>query len=124
MTIQKDLAWVLHKKLNLKKMQNAASFFIGKNNLNAFRSSDCQSKTTIKNIDKVEVTKNNEQIQINVDAKSFLQSQVRIMVGTLVNVGEGKINPEDLKFIIKKAKRENAGPTAPAEGLYLLRVTY
>ncbi len=124
LTIEKDLAWVLHKKLNLEKIKDAANFFIGKNNLNAFRSSHCQSKTTIKNIDKIEIIKKNEQIEINVQAKSFLHSQVRIMVGTLINVGEGKISPEYIKFIIKEAKRENAGPTAPAAGLYLLKVIY
>ena len=124
LTIERDLAWALSKKLNIKKMQNAANFFIGKHNLNAFRSSHCQSKTTIKNIDQVKIIKEDDEIKINVQAKSFLHSQVRIMVGTLVNVGEGKIEPEEIEIIIKKAKRENAGPTAPAAGLYLLNVMY
>ena len=98
--------------------------FIGKNNLNAFRSAHCQSKTAIKNIDQIKIKKINDKIEIYIKAKSFLHSQVRIMVGTLIQVGEGKMQPEDIKSIIKKAKRENAGPTAPASGLYLLKVYY
>ena len=124
LTIEKDLAWVLHKKIDLKKIKCAAKLFIGKNNLNAFRSAHCQSKTAIKNIEKIKIKKINDKIEIYIKAKSFLHSQVRIMVGTLIQVGEGKIQPEDIKSIIKKAKRENAGPTAPASGLYLLKVYY
>ena len=124
LTIEKDLAWVLHKKIDLKKIKRAAKLFIGKNNLNAFRSAHCQSKTAIKNIDQIKIKKINDKIEIYIKAKSFLHSQVRIMVGTLIQVGEGKMQPEDIKSIIKKAKRENAGPTAPASGLYLLKVYY
>ena len=105
-------------------MQDAAVFFIGQHNLNAFRSVNCQSKTTIKTIDKIEIISKQNTISIIVQAKSFLHSQVRIMVGTLVYVGEGKIDPNEILTIIKIAKRENAGPTAPAEGLYLTSVIY
>ena len=124
LTVDRNLAWVLHKQLDIKKMQDAAVFFIGQHNLNAFRSVNCQSKTTIKTIDKIEIISKQNTISIIVQAKSFLHSQVRIMVGTLVYVGEGKIDPNEILTIIKIAKRENAGPTAPAEGLYLTSVIY
>lgn len=124
LTVDKNLAWVFHKKLDIKKMQDAAVFFIGQHNLNAFRSINCQSKTTIRTIDKIQIINKKDIISIIVQAKSFLHSQVRIMVGTLVYVGEGKIDPNEILKIIKIGKRENAGPTAPAEGLYLTNVIY
>ena len=102
LTIENDLAWAIHKKLNISKMQEATIFFVGKHDLNAFRSVDCQSKTSIKSIDQVEVNNIDNRITINVKAKSFLHSQVRIMVGTLIYVGEEKINPKDIKTIIEK----------------------
>ena len=85
---------------------------------------DGKGQYPIKNIDQIKIKKINDKIEIYIKAKSFLHSQVRIMVGTLIQVGEGKMQPEDIKSIIKKAKRENAGPTAPASGLYLLKVYY
>ena len=124
LTIDQNLAWVLHKELNILKMKKAAVFFVGKHNLEAFRSVNCQSKTSIRTIDEVEVENIDNKIFVNVKAKSFLHSQVRIMVGTLVYVGEGKIEPKDIETIIKMANRKKAGPTAPAEGLYLANVIY
>ena len=124
LTIDQGMAWVLHKNLNITNMKAAAVFFIGKHNLGAFRSVNCQSKTSIKTIDEVEIKNIDHSIFINVKAKSFLHSQVRIMVGTLVYVGEGKIEPKEIKNIIQIADRKNAGPTAPAEGLYLTNVFY
>ena len=105
-------------------MKEAATFFKGKHNFNAFRSIDCQSSTSIKTVDHCSVVNNQESITIQVAAKSFLHSQVRIMVGTLVNVGEGKIQPSDLKKIIEMKDRNKAGVTAPAHGLYLKKIIY
>ena len=99
LTVDKNLAWVFHKKLDIKKMQDAAVFFIGQHNLNAFRSINCQSKTTIRTIDKIQIINKKDIISIIVQAKSFLHSQVRIMVGTLVYVGEGKIDPNEIDFL-------------------------
>ncbi|MBI28299.1 MAG: tRNA pseudouridine synthase A [Alphaproteobacteria bacterium MarineAlpha5_Bin11] len=124
LTVQKGLAWLVHKNLDVALMQEGAKFFIGKNDLNAFRSINCQSKTSIKTIDHIEIFQKNNYIKINIKAKSFLHSQVRIMVGTLVYVGEGKIQANEIKKIISEKKREKAGPTAPADGLYLKNVYY
>ena len=124
LTVDQDLAWVLHKDLDILKMQEAAKFFVGKNDLKAFRSVSCQSKTSVKTIDQASVIKKDNKIIISVKAKSFLHSQVRIMVGTLVYVGEGKIQPEEIQKIIKNGNRKFAGPTAPAHGLYLTKVIY
>ncbi len=123
LTINANRAWCVHKKLNFEEMKIQSSFFIGKYDLNAFRSSDCQSKSTIKTIDNFEIKQNDENIIITVSAKSFLHSQVRIMVGTLVDIGKGNIN-KTIEAIINSKKRESAGQTAPAKGLYLKRIEY
>ncbi len=123
LTINANRAWCVHKKLNFEEMKIQSSFFIGKYDLNAFRSSHCQSKSTIKTIDNFEIKQNDENIIITVSAKSFLHSQVRIMVGTLVDIGKGNIN-KTIEAIINSKKRESAGQTAPAKGLYLKRIEY
>ena len=97
LTFQRQLAWVIYKKLDINKVKEAGPYFEGKHDFNAFRSIDCQSSSSIKTIDQCSVTNNKESISILVAAKSFLHSQVRIMVGTLVSVGEGKILPSDIK---------------------------
>ena len=124
LTFQRQLTWVIYKKLDIEKIKETALFFEGKHDLNAFRSIDCQSSTSIKTIDYCAVTNNQESIVIEVAAKSFLHSQVRIMVGTLVNVGEGKIQLSDIKKIIEMKDRDKAGVTAPAHGLYLKKIIY
>ncbi len=124
LTLNKNYAWIVYKKLNINKMKQAAKYFIGKNDYNAFRSINCQSSSSIKTIKNFKVDSKGEEILINVSAKSFLHSQVRIMVGTIVEVGKEKIEPLKIKEIIKNKKRKQAGPTAPAHGLYLLKVDY
>ena len=124
LTIEKNRAWIVFKKLNLDKMQKESSHFIGKHDFNAFRSIDCQSSSSIKTIQSCSIETNDQHIILNVSAKSFLHSQVRIMVGTLVEVGRGKFNSSDVKDIIKSRDRSKAGATAPAHGLYLLKVEY
>jgi len=124
LTFQKNQAWIVHKKLNINKMIEAASYFEGKHDFNGFRSIDCQSVSSTKTIDKCKVKYENEFIQVEIAAQSFLHSQVRIIVGTLVEVGKEKINSLDIKNIIKSRDRTKAGITAPAEGLYLKEVKY
>ena len=124
LTFNKNLAWGVFKKLNMDAMKEAASIFVGKHDFNAFRSIDCQSSSSIKTIQSCLIGKNDQHITLNVSAKSFLHSQVRIMVGTLVEVGKGKFNSSDVKDIIKNRNRSKAGATAPAHGLYLLKVEY
>ena len=104
-------------------MKFEAKHFLGHHNLDAFRSAHCQSKSAIKTIDSILIIKKNENISIRVSAKSFLHSQVRIMVGTLVEIGKGKII-KSIKRIIEEKKRSQAGITAPACGLYLIAVEY
>ena len=113
----------MHKDINLDKSIEQSKFFIGKHDLSAFRSINCQSKTTIKSINSIDINKNKEEINFVISAKSFLHSQVRIMVGTLIDIGLDKIS-KSVSEIIALKKREFAGVTAPAHGLYLTKVEY
>ena len=123
LTIDANRAWCVHKILDTKKMQNESASFLGKHDLNAFRSAHCQSKSSIRTIDDIIINIKNESIFIEVVAKSFLHSQVRIMVGTLVDIAKGNINRSILDIINSK-NREVAGQTAPANGLYLKKIDY
>ena len=123
LTIDANRAWCVHKILDTKKMKNESAAFLGKHDLNAFRSAHCQSKSSIRTIDDIIIKVKNESIYIEVVAKSYLHSQVRIMVGTLVDIAKGNINRSILDIINSK-KRESAGQTAPAKGLYLKKIDY
>mgnify|MGYP006111066669 FL=1 len=123
LTINKNKSWGVFKKLDIQKMKFEAQFFIGKHNLQAFRSIHCQSSSSVKTIDDIKILDKNNDIYIRVSARSFLHSQVRIMVGTLVDIGKGKIK-NSIKKIIKDKDRSDAGITAPACGLYLLKIEY
>ena len=104
-------------------MLHESSFFIGKHDLNAFRSSHCQSKTSLKTIKSFNMKQNSENIIILISAQSFLHSQVRIMVGTLVDIGKGLLKKSIEDIIISK-DRAQAGQTAPSCGLYLKKIEY
>ena len=123
LTIDANRAWCVYKNLNIQKIKNELSSFLGKHDFNAFRSSHCQSKTSIKTIDSFDIKNENKKIIFKISAKSFLHSQVRIMVGTLVDIGKGNID-RSIETIIKLKNREYAGQTAPAQGLYLTNVEY
>ncbi len=123
LTIDANRAWCVYKNLNIQKIKNELSSFLGKHDFNAFRSTHCQSKTSIKTIDSFDIKNENKKIIFKISAKSFLHSQVRIMVGTLVDIGKGNID-RSIETIIKLKNREYAGQTAPAQGLYLTNVEY
>ena len=123
LTIDANRAWCVHKIVDTKIMKNESASFLGKHDLNAFRSAHCQSKSSIRTIDDIIINIKNESIFIEVVAKSFLHSQVRIMVGTLVDIAKGNINISILDIINSK-NREAAGQTAPAKGLYLKKINY
>ena len=123
LTIDVNRAWCVYKNLDIEKMKSESLSFLGKNDLNAFRSAHCQSNNSIKTIDNLNIKQENEHILIEVAAKSFLHSQVRIMVGTLVEIAKGNINKTVLDIINSK-QREVAGQTAPAQGLYLKKIEY
>ena len=123
--IYRNLETHIPMKLDIQKMQQAVKYFEGEHDFKAFKSSGTSSKSSVRTIYKAEVIDaGNERIYIELTGNGFLYNMVRIIAGTLVDVGLEKIEPEDIKEIIKSQKRENAGKTLPPQGLYLVRVEY
>ena len=111
--------------LDIEKMKQAIKYFEGEHDFKAFKASGTSSKSSIRTIYKAEVIKKpNNRIWIELTGNGFLYNMVRIIVGTLVEVGMGNIEPEEIRTIIESKKRENAGKTLPPQGLYLVRVEY
>ena len=124
LVVYKNRSWLIKKKLDLRKMKIAINYFKGTHNFSAFRASSCSAKSPIKTLNKANIKKNEDKITIVFESKSFLQKQVRSMVGCLKYVGENKWKPEKIKLIISQKKRELCAPPAPPEGLFLKKVTY
>ena len=123
--IYRNLETHIPMKLDIQKMQQAVKYFEGEHDFKAFKASGTSSKSSVRTIYKAEVIDaGNERIYIELTGNGFLYNMVRIIAGTLVDVGLEKIEPEDIKEIIKSQKRENAGKTLPPQGLYLVKVEY
>lgn len=119
-----NLAWHVKAKLNFSDMCAACEPFLGTHDFAAFRASGSDTKTTVRTIYELYATKNADEIEITVCADGFLYNMVRIIVGTLVYVGMGKIKKDDIGKIIDECDRTKAGITAPACGLYMHSVEY
>ena len=122
--IDKGKVWHFRKKLNISLMQEGVKYLIGKHDFTSFRTIKCQAKSPVRTIDEVSFYREGEEVIMRVSAKSFLHSQVRIIAGTIVKIGDGTWDPEKILTILKGKNRNLAGPTAPADGLYLERVKY
>ena len=122
--LEKNRVWVVGYPLDVEKMKEGAKYLLGNHDFSSFRGAGCQAKSPIKTLDKIDIIVNKDEIDFIVEAKSFIYHQVRNMVGTLKCVGDGKLNPEDVKTILEKKDRRFAGPTAPACGLYLNKIIY
>ena len=122
--IFKKRSWQIKKKLNLLKMKKGIKFFLGTHNFSAMRASSCAAKSPIRTITNAHIKKKKDCIIFIFESKSFLQKQVRSMVGCLKYVGEGKWKPEKIRFVINSKKRNLCAPPAPADGLYLEKVFY
>ena len=118
------MVWHIKKKLDEKSMKKAAKLLIGKHDFTSFRSTECQAKSPVKTINSIKIIRKSSQIELWIKARSFLHNQVRIIAGTLMMVGKGKIKKKDLEEIIKLKKRGAAGQTAPAHGLFLYSIKY
>ncbi len=116
--------WHFRKKLNISLMQEGVGYLIGKHDFTSFRTIKCQAKSPIRTIDEISFSRENEEVVMKVSAKSFLHSQVRIIAGTIVKIGDGTWKPDKILTILKGKDRNLAGPTAPADGLYLEKVKY
>ena len=116
--------WHIIKKLNLEMMKKGAKKLIGTKDFSTFRSSSCSAKTPVRTVKSIKFLTKKDIIEIEIKAQSFLQNQVRSMVGCLKYVGEDKWSIQKFDKIIKSKKRINCAPPAPAEGLYLTKVIY
>lgn len=124
LSLEFNKAWHIKSSLNFELMKKAAKLLLGNKDFSTFRSSSCNSKSPIKTLDVAIVKKLGDKIFIIFKSKSFLQQQVRSMVGCLKFVGEGKWSLKKFKNIIQSKTRSNCAPPAPAHGLYLFKVYY
>ena len=123
--IYRNLETYISMKLDVSKMKEAAKYFEGEHDFKAFKASGTSSKSSVRTIYKLEILeKENNRIYIEVTGNGFLYNMVRIISGTLVEVGLGKIKPEEIEEIIDSKDRSRAGKTLPAHGLFLLNVEY
>jgi tRNA pseudouridine38-40 synthase len=122
--LERGRVWHLVCDLDIPAMQIAAKALVGKHDFTTFRSGDCQAKSPVKTLDRLDLSSDGGEIHISAQARSFLHNQVRSMVGSLKLVGEGKWLPDELDAALRARDRARCGPVAPPEGLYLVRVDY
>ena len=122
--LDKNRGWHVINKLDLEKMKKAAKKLVGTNDFSTFRASSCRAKSPIKTMRSVKIKSKNDRIEIEFQSQSFLQQQVRSMVGCLKYVGEKKWTLKKFIFVMNSKKRILCAPPAPPEGLYLTRVIY
>ncbi len=124
LVLEKNKAWHVRKKLNLDIMKKGGKILKGTHNFSTFRSTSCQAKSPIRTLNKINITRNKNKIIFTFQSRSFLQQQVRSMVGSLKYLGEGKWSYKDFRDAFKSKKRARCAPPAPPCGLYLTKVNY
>jgi tRNA pseudouridine38-40 synthase len=117
-------AWRIPRRLDVPAMHAAAQKLVGRHDFTTFRSTECQAKSPVKTLDRLDVIRAGDDVHIETSARSFLHNQVRSMVGSLVQVGDGKWSADDLAAALAARDRAECGAVAPPEGLYLVRVDY
>ena len=124
LALDHNRAWRVPRPLDAEAMHAAAQRLIGRHDFTTFRSTECQAKSPVKTLDRLDVTRIGDEIRFNASARSFLQHQVRSMVGSLIHVGEGKWSADDLAATLTARNRAACGQVAPPHGLYLIQVDY
>ncbi len=122
--LDRNRVWWLPMALDARAMHEAAQYLVGRHDFTTFRAAQCQAKSALKTLDRLDVSRWGDEIVIEASARSFLHNQVRSMVGSLKLVGEGKWRPRDLDDALKACDRARCGPVSPPGGLYLVRVDY
>ncbi len=122
--LERGRAWWVPVALDVKAMAEAARLLMGRHDFSTFRASECQARSPVKTLDVLGVERRDGAIEVKAEARSFLHHQVRNMVGTLRLVGEGKWDAGEVAAALAARDRRRGGPTAPAEGLYLMAVRY
>lgn len=128
-TFDHDTVWWMRRDLDVDSMRAGAAHLLGHHDFTTFRAAECQSKSPLKTLDRLDIDTiplidGGNELRFLVEARSFLHHQVRNMVGTLVQVGSGKWQPDDVKRALEAKDRRQGGMTAPASGLSLTRVYY
>jgi tRNA pseudouridine38-40 synthase len=124
LALDRGRAWFVPVALDEAAMDGAAQTLVGEHDFSSFRAAECQAKSPVKTLERLTVARRGQEITVEAQARSFLHHQVRNMVGTLKLVGEGKWTAQQVAAALARRDRRAAGPTAPAEGLYLVSVGY
>ena len=122
--LERGQVWHVARTLDADAMHAAAQLLVGNHDFTTFRSVQCQSRSPVKTLDRLDVTRDGDMVEIRASARSFLHNQVRSMVGTLKRVGEGAWTAGDVAAALKAADRAACGPVAPPDGLFLMKVDY
>jgi tRNA pseudouridine38-40 synthase len=124
LALEASRAWRIARPLDAEAMHAAAQRLVGRHDFTTFRAAECQAKSPVKTLDRLDVERSGEEVRIYASARSFLHHQVRSMVGSLALVGEGKWSADDLARALEARDRTACGPVAPPDGLYLVGVEY
>ena len=124
LALDRHRVWRYPRALDVSAMHAAAQCLVGQHDFTTFRAADCQAKSPVKTLDRLDVERGSDGIRVTAAARSFLHHQVRSMVGSLVLVGEGKWRADALARALAARDRKACGPVAPPDGLYLVRVDY
>ncbi|MCO5732613.1 tRNA pseudouridine(38-40) synthase TruA [Rhizobium sp. SSA_523] len=124
LAIEARRAWWVSKPLDHEAMHAAAQMLVGHHDFTTFRSVHCQARSPMRTLDRLDVTRRGELIEIRASAQSFLHNQIRSFAGTLKLAGEGKMTPQDVRAALEAKDRAACGPVAPPEGLYFMQVDY
>jgi tRNA pseudouridine38-40 synthase len=124
LTLEHNRAWRVPHALDANAMHEAAQRLVGRHDFTTFRAAECQARSPVKTLDRLDVTRAGDDLRITASARSFLHHQVRSMAGSLVQVGAGKWSADDLAAALAARDRTACGQVAPPQGLYLLRVDY
>jgi tRNA pseudouridine38-40 synthase len=116
-------AWI-HRPLDAGKLDQAARVLLGEHDFSAFRSVECQSKTAVRKVDHLQVTRSGDYVSVEIRATAFLHHMVRNIVGTLIDLMDSADAPARMREILLSGNRRQAGPTAPAAGLYFWQAHY
>ncbi len=124
LALERNRVWRIPRPLDAGAMHGAAQRLVGQHDFTTFRAAECQARSPVKTLDRLEVARRGEEITIGAAARSFLHHQVRSIVGSLALVGEGKWTVDDIARALAARDRTACGPVAPPDGLYLMRVDY
>ena len=124
LALEANRSWRVGRPLDTEAMHAAAQRLVGRHDFTTFRAAECQAKSPVKTLERLDVTRSGEELHVTAVARSFLHHQVRSIVGSLVHVGEGKWSAGDLAAALAARDRARCGQVAPPQGLYLVRVEY